>query len=126
MQTCVFLMLLNTNVKVFNLISRTNETRHITWHESCKCRLDTTVCNHKQRQNNDKCRCEGKEWIHKLVGDEGFMWNASNCEYEYDKSCDVGEFLDYENCKCRKRLIDKLVEECSEKGNGSEMIHSDY
>ena len=28
------------------------------------------------------------------------------------KSCDVGEYLDYENCKCRKRLVDKLVEEC--------------
>ena len=29
-------------------------------------------------------------------------------------SCDFGEYLDYENCKCRKRLIDKLTEECSE------------
>ena len=30
------------NVKVFNLISRTNETRHTKWHETCKCkcRLD--------------------------------------------------------------------------------------
>ena len=27
-------------------------------------------------------------------------------------SCDVGEYLDYENCKCRKRLVDKSVEEC--------------
>ena len=25
------------NVKVFNLISRTNETRHIKCHETCKC-----------------------------------------------------------------------------------------
>ena len=32
----------NINVKVFNLISRTNETRHIKWHETCKfkCTLD--------------------------------------------------------------------------------------
>ena len=29
-------------------------------------------------------------------------------------SCDVGEYLDYKNCKCRKRLIDKLVEKCNE------------
>ena len=29
-----------------------------------------------------------------------------------DNSCDIGEYLDYENCKCRKRLIDKLVDEC--------------
>ena len=31
-----------------------------------------------------------------------------------DKSCDFGEYLDCENCKCRKRLVDKLVEECIE------------
>ena len=31
-----------------------------------------------------------------------------------DKSCDVGEYLDYENCKCRKKLVDKLTEECTE------------
>ena len=29
-------------------------------------------------------------------------------------SYDVGEYLDYRNCKCRKRLVDKLVEECIE------------
>ena len=30
------------NLKVFNLMSRTNETRHIKWHKTCKCkyRLD--------------------------------------------------------------------------------------
>ena len=40
--------------------SRTNETRHIEWHETCKCkcRLDASVCNNKQRWNDDKCRCE--------------------------------------------------------------------
>ena len=27
----------NLNVKVFNLMSRTNETRHIKWHETFKC-----------------------------------------------------------------------------------------
>ena len=46
--------------------------------------------------------------------DKGFIWNPSNCECECDKSCDVGEYLDYENCKCRKKLVDKLVEECTE------------
>ena len=41
----------NLNVKVFNLMSRTNETKHIKWHETCKCkcRLDASVCNNKQR-----------------------------------------------------------------------------
>ena len=31
-----------------------------------------------------------------------------------DKSCDIGEYLDYSNCKCRKKLVDKLLEECTE------------
>ena len=31
--------------------------------------------------------------------DRGFIWNPSNGECDYDKSCDVGEYLDYENCK---------------------------
>ena len=50
------------NVKVFNLRSRTNETRHMKWHETCKCkcRLDASVCNNKQRWNDDKCRCKSK------------------------------------------------------------------
>ena len=52
--------------------------------------------------------------IDKGVCDKGYAWNPSNCECECDKSCDVGEYLDYENCKCRKRLVDKLVEECGE------------
>ena len=35
------------NVKVFNLMSKTNETRRIEWHETCKCkrRLNASVCN---------------------------------------------------------------------------------
>ena len=43
-----------------------------------------------------------------------FTWNPSNCEFECDKSCDVGEYLDHENCKCRNKLVDKLTEECAE------------
>ena len=44
----------------------------------------------------------------------GFIWNPSNCECECDRSYDIGEYLDYKNCKCRKKIIDKSVEECSE------------
>ena len=39
------------------------------------------------------------------------IWNPSNCKCECDKSWDFGEYLDYENCKCTKRLVDKLIEE---------------
>ena len=54
---CVPDVIKDLNVKVFNLMSRTNETRHIEWHETCKCkcRLDASVCNNKKRWNNDKC-----------------------------------------------------------------------
>ena len=113
---CVPDVIKTLNVKVFNLMSRTNETRYIEWHETSKCksRLDGSVCNNKQRWNNDKCRCEFKELIDKGVCVKRFIWNPSNCECECDKSCDVGEYLDYELCKCRKKLADKLVEECTE------------
>ena len=57
--------------------------------------------------------------------DKGFIWNPSICECECDKSCDVGEYLDYKNCRCRKRIIDKLVEECSENMNGNEMLYNE-
>ena len=75
---CVPDIIKNLNVKVFNLMSRTNETRHIEWHETCKCecRLDAIVYNNKQCWNNDKCRCECKELIDN--------WNPSNCECECD------------------------------------------
>ena len=46
--------------------------------------------------------------------DKGFIWNPSNWEYECDKSCDIGEYLDFENCKCRKKIVNKLVDECTE------------
>ena len=97
-------------------MSRTNETRQIKWHETwkCKCRLDARVCNKKQRWNNDKCQCDCKELIDEGICDKGYIWNPSNWKYECDKSCDFGEYLDSENCKCRKRSIDKLIEECNE------------
>ena len=59
----------NWNVKVFNLVSGTNETRRIEWHETCKCkcRFNSSVCTNKQRWNDDKCRCECKELIDKDV-----------------------------------------------------------
>ena len=52
--------------------------------------------------------------IDKGMCDKGFISNSSNCECGCDKWCDVWEHLDYENCKCSKKLIDKLVEECTE------------
>ena len=97
-------------------MTRTNEKKHIEWHEecNCECRLDKITCNNKRYWNEDKCRCESKELIDKDVCDKGFIWNPSNCKCECDKSCNIGEYLDYKNCKCRKKLTDKLIDECTE------------
>ena len=50
------------------------------------------------------------------------MWNPSNCECECDKSCDTGEYLDYSDCKCRKKLIDPLVQECTENIDETKLV----
>ena len=125
---CVPDMVKNLNVKVFNLMSLTNETRHIKWHETCKCicRLDGITCNSKQRWNEDKCRCECKELVDKGVCDKRFIWNPSNCRCECDKSCDIGEYLDYSNCKCRKKLVDPLAEECTENIEETKIVKKNF
>ena len=58
--------------------------------------------------------CECEELVDKGICDKEFIWNPSNCKCECDKSCDIREYLDYSNCKCGKRLVDKLIEECTE------------
>ena len=50
--------------------------------------------------------------------------NPSNCEWECDKSCHIGENLDYQNCHCGKKLVDKIVEECSEIIDESKIIYN--
>ena len=59
---CVPDVVKNLIVKVFNLLSGTNKTRRIEWHETCKCkcRFNSSVCNNKQRWNDDSCKCERK------------------------------------------------------------------
>ena len=85
---CVPDVIENLNVKSFNLMTRTNEIRHIIWHELCKCicRLDNIICNNRQKWNKDKCRCDCKKLIAKGVCNKGYAWNPSNCEC--DKECD--------------------------------------
>ena len=86
------------------------------WHETCKCecKFGANICNNKQRWNKDECRCQCKELIDKGVCDKEFIWNPSNCECECDKACDVDGYLDHENCRCRKKLVAPLIEECTE------------
>ena len=113
---CVPDVVKNTNVKVFNLASLSNQTKHIEWHETCKCkcRLGQSVCSNIQRWNEDKYRCECREELSdKQRCDRGFIWNPSDCNCKFDKSCDIGEYLDYKNCKCRRKIVGELVKKCS-------------
>ena len=125
---CVADVSKNINVKVFNLMSRASEARHIEWNETCKCkcRLHPSICNNKQHWNKDKCRCECQELIDKGICDKGFIWNPSHCEWECDKLCSLREYLDYENYQCRKTLIEKLVEKFSENIDENEMVLWDF
>ena len=68
-KVCVPDVVKNLNVKVFNLMWRTNETRHIELQETCKCerKFGANACHNKKRWNKDKCRCECKELIDKSV-----------------------------------------------------------
>ena len=54
---CVSDVVKNLNVKVFNQIARTNETRHKEWYNTIKCerKFGANVYNNKQRWNKDKC-----------------------------------------------------------------------
>ena len=108
---CVPDVVKNLNVKVFNLMSRSNESRSIKLLETCKCifRLNKIICNNKKRWNKDQCRCECKKLIDKGVCDKGYLFNPSNCKCECDKSCNTSQYLDYLDCKCKKKIIDLIV-----------------
>ena len=52
-------------------MSRTNKAKYIQLHETCKCkcRLDVSVCNNKQRWNEDKRNASSSvtNWLIKAV-----------------------------------------------------------
>ena len=41
------------------------------------------------------------------------MWNPSTYSCECDRYCERGQYLDYKNCVCRKKIIDDLIEQCT-------------
>ena len=76
--------------------------------------MTSAICNEKQEWTENKCVCECKEdLVSKLVCDKGYMWNPSTCSCECDKFCEVGQYLHYRSCVCRKKLIDDLIEQCT-------------
>ena len=52
--------------------------------------------------------------IDKGVCDKGYIFNPSNCNCECDKSCNTSQYLVYLDCKCKKKIIDLIVETCIE------------
>ena len=44
-----------------------------------------------------------KNWFIKTCVINNVFGTHSSCECECDKSFDIGEYLDYSNCKCREK-----------------------
>ena len=67
----------------------------------CLCRLDSIVCNNKQKWNKGKCRC----WclINEKCGNN-FVWNPSNCKCEYKQK--AAQLVTKE---CEEIIDDKTV-----------------
>ena len=105
-------------------MSRSNKTRSIKWHKTCKCicRLNGIICNNKQ-WNKEKCRCECEKLIDKEVCDKGYIFNPSYCKCECDSSCNISQYLDYSDCKCKKKLVHLLIEECTENTDETKLVN---
>ena len=85
----------NIGLKVFNLLSQSNETINMEKQESCgcKCKLNKDSCNNKQIWNEDTCQCECKKTNTKEFFDSKFIWNPSVCIFECNKYCNIYEYL---------------------------------
>ena len=70
------------------------------------------------------CECR-QELIDKEKCNKGFIWNPSNCHCECDKSCYIKAYLDHKNCKCRRLVLDLLVEECSKNIDENGMVYNE-
>ena len=103
----------NISVKSFDLLSKKNVLKNISFHQSCKCDclLDEKVCNNLQKWNKDECRCE----CLKIKNcDIGYSWNVNNCRCEMKKLAALIEskrFLETEECDVETDNI-KNVSEC--------------
>ena len=96
----------NISVKSFDLISKKNVLKNISFHQSCKCDylLDEKVCN-LQKWNKDKCRCE---CLKIKDCDVGYSWNVNNCRCEMKK---LAAFIETEECDVKTNNI-RNISEC--------------
>ena len=115
----------NISVESLDLISKKNDLKNISFHQSCKCGClpDEKVCNKLQKWNKDKCRCE----CLKIKNcDIGYSWNVNNCRWGMKKivalirseECDVetDEIKSVSECKAfpenKKITLIKIVKNC--------------
>ena len=94
---CVPTVIADINLKVFNVIRGINKLKILWKHISFECRCKW---NSKQKGNNDKYQCECKKRI--SVWEEDYAWNPSTSAWEYDKKCEIGEYL--KDCTCTRSL----------------------
>ena len=95
----------NISVKYFDLISKKNALKNISFHQSCKCGclLDEKVYNYLQKSNKGKCRCE---CLKNKDCDIGYSWNLNNCKCEMKKLAALNES---ERFLKLKNVMSKLI-----------------
>ena len=91
----------NISVKSFDLLSKKNVFKNISFHKNCKCGclLDEKVCNNLQIWNKDKCR---RECLKIKKCKIGYSWNVNNCRREMKILAALVEserFSESEECK---------------------------
>ena len=85
-------------------------------HESCecKCELNESLCNSKQKWNHDECWCGCKKLHDSSFYKNDYMWNLSTCNSECNKACKIDKYLDTKNFSRNKRLFGRLVLACED------------
>ena len=92
-------------------MSWVNGTRFPVQHESCqcKCALNESLCNSKQKWNHNECRCECKYLNDWSSCKEDHIWNPSTWDCECNKACKTDKYIDIKNGSCEKCLTYILV-----------------
>ena len=90
---------------------RTNETRHIKWHETCKCKckLDATLCNNKQRWMMINVAANVKNWLIVVYVIKDILGIPVIVSVNL-----INHVMLVKNCKVEKGWKINVMKECSE------------